>query len=77
MYNGKRCNKQLTYGAQLTEEEAEIRIKQWCIRGFEIADVDGARETHMFDPAYDIKKLDISHVSSVEQLNHDAFTRPF
>jgi hypothetical protein len=44
---GERCNKSLTLGPDLTEQDAVARIKEWCIRGLQIPDSVGARTTHM------------------------------
>ena len=49
---GGRCNKSLTLGPNLNEEQATHFIKEWCVRGFLIPDGDGARLGHMttWDP---------------------------
>lgn len=44
---GDRCNKSLTLGSDFTEQQAVSRIKEWCIRGLQFADIPGSRADHM------------------------------
>ena len=44
---GLRCNKNLTISHGMSEDEAVLRIKRWCIEGQGIEDGLGARDTHM------------------------------
>ena len=44
---GMRCNKNLTISGGMTEDEAVLRIKRWCIEGQGIEDGPGAKDAHM------------------------------
>ena len=45
--HGGNCNKTLNMGHQFTQEEAKLRIQEWCIRGLDIAEGPNARTDHM------------------------------
>ena len=61
-----RCNQWVTLNDEMSEAEAERRLKEWCLRGMSIVDNLGARKQHMDDKC---KKYPISEVRSVEVLN--------
>ena len=45
--DGERCSKWVTVGLKMSIAAAEHRIKEWCIRGYDIPDTPGGRKTHM------------------------------
>jgi hypothetical protein len=47
--DNSRCNKSLNLGARFSLEEAQRRIKKWCLDGVEIANLAGSKALHMDD----------------------------
>ena len=45
--DGKRCNKWVSVGPGMDIASAEHRIKEWCIRGYDIDDEPGGCAEHM------------------------------
>ena len=63
-----RCNKSLTLGVQFTEEEATLRIKEWCARGLDIADSDKARSEHMAINPRNFRASDVRNAAELDRL---------
>ena len=65
---GDRCNKSLTLGYMYTEEEAIMRIKEWCARGLDIEDSATARKEHMAINPRNFRVSDLRSVAELERL---------
>ena len=66
--DGARCNSNLTLGRCFTLEQAEHRIKQWCVHGLQVPDGVGARKEHMGVRPRDFAEDDLIPLEEVERL---------
>ena len=66
--DGERCNKSLTLGQVFSEAEATHRIKEWCARGYLIADVVGGKSDHMRHNPREFRAAEIRPLDAVEHL---------
>ena len=58
---GLRCNKWCQLSGTIDRDEAERRIKEWCVRGYAVPDGVGARNEHM-KPRQQISKWPMTEV---------------
>ena len=66
--DGLRCNASLTLGENLTLEDAERRIKEWCVRGLGIEDTPGGKHEHMLMRPREWAEGDLLPTDEVEAL---------
>ena len=65
---GTRCNKWITIGESMDIAAAEHRIKEWCVRGYDIADDADGVKTHMKPRPRNWKDSDLRPLAQLEEI---------
>ena len=67
-FDGKRCNKWVTLGPEMDLASAEHRIKEWCIRGYDLPDIEGGCKLHMKPRPRNWKDSNLRPLADLERL---------
>ena len=67
-FDGKRCNKWVTLGPEMDLASAEHRIKEWCIKGYDLPDIEGGCKLHMKPRPRNWKDSNLRPLADLERL---------
>ena len=65
---GRRCNKWITLAEHMDIDAAEHRIKEWCVRGYDIRDGENAVKDHMKPRPRNWRASDLRPLETLEGL---------